>query len=257
MAKHSVQESYQLSVVSRQSNLSPRQVRNGFTLIELLVVIAIIAILAGILMPVFANARGKSYQSQCSSNLKQIVTAWLLYADDNDERVCPAYRFSSDWTQWYSWDFHMDYSSFPAKTALGFLGSYTKCGQINSCPSFHGTTWGVPYTGYAYNTSYIGGDPLNISPYPLEPCLLTSIKFSTDTVVFADAGFDKPVCATNYLRAPGDPLASAGTVHFRHYEKANVAYADGHVKAVSLDYQAAGQPHCGWLSADDSAYDLN
>ena len=59
--------------------------KKGFTLIELLVVIAIIAILAAILFPVFAQAREKARQTSCLSNLKQIGTATMLYADDYDE----------------------------------------------------------------------------------------------------------------------------------------------------------------------------
>jgi prepilin-type N-terminal cleavage/methylation domain-containing protein len=39
--------------------------RQGFTLIELLVVVAIIAILAGIMFPVFAQARDKARQVSC------------------------------------------------------------------------------------------------------------------------------------------------------------------------------------------------
>jgi len=57
----------------------------GFTLIELLVVIAIIAILAAILFPVFAQAREKARQTPCLSNQKQIGTALMMYAQDNDE----------------------------------------------------------------------------------------------------------------------------------------------------------------------------
>ena len=57
----------------------------GFTLIELLVVIAIIAILAAILFPVFAKAREKARQTACLNNQRQIVTAFLMYAQDHDE----------------------------------------------------------------------------------------------------------------------------------------------------------------------------
>ena len=58
--------------------------KEGFTLIELLVVIAIIAILAAILFPVFAKAREKARQTSCLSNVKQIMMAWKMYAQDFD-----------------------------------------------------------------------------------------------------------------------------------------------------------------------------
>ncbi len=61
--------------------------KNGFTLIELLVVIAIIALLMAILMPTLKRAREQGQRAVCLSNLKQFGLAWILYADDNEDKL--------------------------------------------------------------------------------------------------------------------------------------------------------------------------
>jgi len=59
---------------------------DGFTLIELLTVIAIIVVLAAILFPVFARARENARRTSCMSNMHQLGLGMLQYAQDYDER---------------------------------------------------------------------------------------------------------------------------------------------------------------------------
>lgn len=116
--------------------------KRGFTLIELLVVIAIIAILAAILFPVFAQAKGKAKQTACLSNLRQLGTAFTLYLNDNDDRLPDRrdlkHSLPGGYRPWTTWP--------PSDPRGGWIlepfGPYTKNDRIGLCPTVEGSRAG-------------------------------------------------------------------------------------------------------------------
>jgi prepilin-type N-terminal cleavage/methylation domain-containing protein len=83
MRLHALQASMQAGFkVSRGQRLPTP----AFSLVELLVVIAIIAILATLLLPVLSKATESARRTACASNMRQIITGCLIYAQDNEDK---------------------------------------------------------------------------------------------------------------------------------------------------------------------------
>jgi prepilin-type N-terminal cleavage/methylation domain-containing protein/prepilin-type processing-associated H-X9-DG protein len=200
----------------------------GFTLIELLVVIAIIALLAGILFPVFSRARESARGAQCQSNLKQIGAASLMYAQDWDG-VLPISN-----TDGKLWDYQL-------MSYLNYESNISEANKRNDysifhCPSGNANDSCVAYRsrGYSYNG--------NICNNQNDTAILASIETPSNTLLAIDSinsayGAEKRIEGFTFPGTGNGPWVNESarlkTVCYRHHERANVLFTDGHVKSCA------------------------
>lgn len=229
--------------------------RSGFTLIELLVVIAVIAILAGLVMPALAKAKGKSHRVSCLNNIKQLGIAWISYAQDHDGQLPETYFFhatgainTNAWVRG-SMDDNPVFgqvesgkldSTNVACLKAGTLWTYNTSPGIYRCPSDKSRTFGVPRVrSYSIN-SWMGGTPLPgedkyrvfrkeadiISPSPAQASV-----FIDEHEKSINEGWFVIDMVGNYgfLDAPAT----------RHDGTFTLSFADGHVEAWKLKDQTS------------------
>ena len=265
--------------------------KRGFTLIELLVVIAIIAILAAILMPVFAQAREKARAASCMSNCKQIGLAVTMYTQDYDE----TFFYQRDWHEVDN----VGYRGNPYVTYIRWPQAhmpYLKNEQVYACPSDKaaarsrslptcssaapGTLSGdggcVPYA-----MSY--GVNLMLMCYGSGPTKLAAIDRPANKIFIAEALTPFACCETwnaEYFRAAnwtggengwsfgmmrnrvGNALrdgvvsdAQMGSIT-RHQYGQNIIFTDGHVKWTRWN-RVGDSRSCEWKEALEASYNLD
>jgi len=190
---------------------------HGFTLIELLVVIAVIAILAAMLLPALNRAQQNALRSTCLSNLKQLGTAFYMYAQEWDGMI-PKYN-----GYWHS-RLYPQYIGTKETLRCSF-GPRKYAGQSNYFYCMNIRASGV---------KLVGGGIRNSSS-----CILIgdgqTCYGATEAAAYLTATTGTNMTYDNsttdaYFGGPG----SAYHPTYRHSEKANVLFMDGHVTSIPM-----------------------
>jgi prepilin-type processing-associated H-X9-DG protein/prepilin-type N-terminal cleavage/methylation domain-containing protein len=216
---------------------------SAFTLIELLVVIAIIAILAAMLLPALAHSKSQAQRAVCEGNLRELGIATEIYLGDNANfyfnRCAAPTAVGQQW--WFGWLASGAEGQRAFDLSTGNLFPYLHGSDVRLCPS---PAWGSPQfkpKGTNVIFSY-GCNSFLFAAQNQSAVAAGKILRPSDTALYADAAqvniFQPPASAgnpmfeefyyldleTNYSNPNNQPNG-----HFRHSQKANVTFADGHV----------------------------
>ncbi|MHC4228219.1 MAG: prepilin-type N-terminal cleavage/methylation domain-containing protein [Planctomycetota bacterium] len=264
----------------------------GFTLIELLVVISVIALLMAMLMPALGAARSESRALACKSNLRQLLLAGIGYATENDGSYAPAASDMWDNAGLHRWHGRRDTLDEAFDPLRGPLAGYLADGRVKECPGkvdfVKGQDWKTNFEqgcgGYGYNMTYIGsrmwqGGAGSVQAWKdsyARTTRITEIATPGETLMFADTAMakdQKSLIEYSFAEPPfavagGEPLTGfymSPSVHFRHRNRANVGWADGHIdprRLAKFDGENAygvnsTEMKLGWFEpVDNSPYDL-
>lgn len=237
-------DAFQKNAVAQKSR-RPLAVRDAFTLVELLVVIAVIGILAAMLLPVLGRGRLSAQCAVCQSHLRELGMATQMYWSDNagNSFAYDAGSTNNGVLYWFGWISNSGGEGHrPFDLSTGALYPYFNGLDVRLCPS---PVWKLPQFelkgtnvifSYGCNSFVFGG--------PGHPILKAAqIMRPAGAVIFADAAevnnFQPPASLSNPLFEEwyyvdletnySSPQNYPNT-QFRHGQKANVTFADGHVE---------------------------
>lgn len=232
----------------------------AFTLIELLVVVAIVAILAALLMPSLRNAREAAKRIACANNLRQLHTALMTYAAENQGSPpkLPPGTLAASGNNGHSfpWPWFLD-SYVPAT-----VGPYSVAGvsfpQGRAYPPRAPTAYACPRVphGWSRAGSIIAGNYVYnmtlswLADWGNYPELVALDKVNRDPTgiwVFMDPncnyGVTPPSNAYQALNSPDWVNVNGGQTWphggYPTSGQANVIMLDGHVESFSQTNQMA------------------
>jgi len=245
---------------------------------------AILGVLAAVLVPGIAAARGQAASVLCRSNLNQIMLANTYYAADHGGRYVPgAAGFRRNLHRWHGTREHV---REPFDSTAGPLAAYLgPDGRIRQCPAFpaeelseSGTGFERGNGGYGYNNAFLGVQLARRGPNRFAVlddragAVADLVGRPADTVMFADAAFAADELIEYSFAEPRfhpnrPTLRMDPSIHFRHRDSAIVGWADGHVDArrrtlvwtSGLYLADPRRLNLGWFgsSDDNSLFDLD
>ncbi|RYG33175.1 prepilin-type N-terminal cleavage/methylation domain-containing protein, partial [bacterium] len=211
--------------------------KRAFTMIELLVVVVILGLLAALIFPMFAQARGAAYKASCLSNSREIALASVMYMQDNDDRLFPyGYYEGAKYRTWWG-----DLNTGEPEAA--FIFPYTKSGAIRGCPSARDLPNDAPHTytmGYGMNFRLFYRYPPEREPIGFRTVSGGEIQRPAETVLGGDSGRWDPI--RNSVITTPFTLGDSSSYHFhaRHAgDRANVTWLDGHASSPALYFHTA------------------
>jgi prepilin-type processing-associated H-X9-DG protein len=227
----------------------------------MLVVISIMAVVIAIMLPSLGRARGKAKAVICASNVRQLGIAWTCYAGDYDGFAMPT--GSGEGRYWWG---KVLADSIDHKA--GFIWPYLRSGLkeygVYECPEQRFGSYGLqgkPTTEpddkkwitstYGYNEYYLCPSLsgwMDIRDRPWQK--IATIRNSKEVFAFADtliesSGTVPPLRNTALLDPPyiyrknGEIGRWEQNLHpttcFRHHDKTNVVFVDGHCGSMDLE----------------------
>jgi len=215
----------------------PASRTRGFTLVELLVVIAIIAILAALLFPAFTSARLNANKTSSMSNLRQLASGLMIYAQDNDGLIPPQGESYPTWansvqsayaTAWYNSvprlagtkglaDFSRDQSDFYTPLNITFVRAAKYPTTKSTAPLF-----AVAMNSKLYDSTLVAN---------ANAVRLANFQSPSNTVLFQENGVagDTILPGQSQSDYDGQAVGFASRTVARYNGYALMIMADGHV----------------------------